>query len=118
MQNFWLQIVEDVVQERRIHQIQANPSVSRSTTTVSPLRIRASTQISRPSGSRTVSIQDIQNPLPVLNSSMETVLAKMANATDSLAETDDIEVSKQLVVLIKDCADCIQSLKSATAVHQ
>ena len=49
---------------------------------------------------------------------METVLAKMANATDFLAETDDIEVSKQLVVLIKDCADCIQSLKSATAVHQ
>merc|ERR1719225_917616 len=91
------QIVEDIVQERRINQIQANPSVSRSTTTVSPLRIRASTQISRPSGSRTVSIQDIQNPLPVLNSSMETVLAKMANATDSLAETDDIEVSKQLV---------------------
>jgi len=110
--------VEDIVQERRINQIQANPSVSRSTTTVSPLRIRASTQISRPSGSRTVSIQDTQNPLPVLNSSMETVLAKMANATDSLAETDDIEVSKQLVVLIKDCADCIQSLKSATAVHQ
>merc|ERR1711997_755447 len=31
------QIVEDIVQERRINQIQANPSVSRSTTTVSPL---------------------------------------------------------------------------------
>ena len=49
---------------------------------------------------------------------MGTVLAKMATATESLADTDDIEVSKQLVVLIKDCADCIQSLKSATAVHQ
>jgi len=59
-----------------------------------------------------------ENPLPVLNSSMDTVLAKMASATESLAETDDIEICKQLVVLIKDCADCIQSLKSASTMHQ
>jgi hypothetical protein len=57
-------------------------------------------------------------PLTVLNSSLETVLAKMASATDCLAETDDIEMSRQLVLLIKDCADCVQSLKSASSMHQ
>merc|ERR1711874_552401 len=111
------QIVEEVIQERRIQQINADPSLGRSATTVSPLRIRSSIRPSRPSVQRTT-VQDSQNPLPVLNCSMETVLVKMATATESLAETDDIEISKQLVVLIKDCADCIQSLKSATAVHQ
>ena len=110
------QIVEDVIQERRIHQINANPILCKGVT-VSPLRIRNSKSLSRSertSGRQTVIRGTTENPpLTVLNNcSLETVLAKMASATDSLAETDDIEVSRQLVLLIKDCADCVQSLKS------
>ena len=118
------QIVEDVIQERRIHQINADPSLCQGVT-VSPLRIRNSTSLSRSertSGRQTVISGTTENPpLTVLNTSLETVLAKMASATDSLAETDDIEVSRQLVLLIKDCADCVQSLKSlksASSMHQ
>ena len=116
-----LQIVEDVIQERRIHQINANPSLCQEVT-VSPLRIRNAISLSRSertSGRQTVIRGTTENPpLTVLNTSLETVLAKMASATDSLAETDDIEVSRQLVLLIKDCADCVQSLKSASSMHQ
>ena len=118
---FILQIVEDVIQERRIHQINANPSLCQGVT-VSPLRIRNSISLSRSertSGRQTVIRGTTENPpLTVLNSSLETVLAKMSSATDSLAETDDVEVSRQLVLLIKDCADCVQSLKSASSVYQ
>ena len=117
----FLQIVEDVIQERRIHQNNANPSLCQEVT-VSPLRIRNAISLSRSertSGRQTVIRGTTENPpLTVLNTSLETVLAKMASATDSLAETDDVEVSRQLVLLIKDCADCVQSLKSASSMHQ
>ena len=116
--NVYFQVVEDIIQERRIHQINADPTICQSIT-VSPLRIRSST---RPLSTRTSDIlqtvQDTQNPLPVLHTSMGTVLAKMTAASEALAETDDIEVSNQIVELIKNCADCVQSLKTASNLHQ
>merc|ERR1712223_1562132 len=113
------QVVEDIVQERRIHQINADPTICQSIT-VSPLRIRSSTRpLSTRTSDRGHTVQDqTQNPLPVLHTSMGTVLAKMAAASEALAETDDIEVSNQIVELIKNCADCVQSLKSASNLHQ
>jgi hypothetical protein len=115
--NFFLQIVEDVIQERRIHQISADPGLCQGVT-ISPLRIRNSISLSRSertSGRQTVIRGTTENPpLTVLNTSLETVLVKMASATDSLAETDDIEVSRQLVLLIKDC---VQSLISASSIQ-
>ena len=51
-------------------------------------------------------------------SGMDSVFAKMSSATHSLMETDDIETSTQLVKLIKECADCVHSLKESSLVHQ
>ena len=60
----------------------------------------------------------IQNPVILMHSSMDSVFAKMSSATQSLMETDDIDTSTQLVKLIKECADCVLSLKNASVVHQ
>lgn len=47
----------------------------------------------------------------VVHESLAAVLDKMQSATRALATTDNVETSKNLVCLIKECADCILSLK-------
>ena len=45
--------------------------------------------------------------------SMEVVLQKLRKATQALAVTDSVELSRDYVVLIKECADAIIALRKA-----
>ena len=111
-------VQEEIVQERRVSQRNANPSAfmhrpssSGSTPWVRPLSTRTTSAVPRSS-------DILMQPVPLMNSSMDTIFAKMASATEALVETEDIQTSRQLVNLIKDCADCVQSLKSASSIMQ
>lgn len=94
-----------MAEERRISQNQANPTLFQPSQPLRNLR-----------GVRPVSTQVLSEPLPVVHSSLDAVFAKMAAASESLASTEDIETSRQLVTLIKDCADCVQALKGASNI--
>ena len=108
-------VVEETVEVTRVQEREANPmamsSNSRRLQNRNPvLRSLSSSCASNPN--------PIQNPVVLMHSSMDSVFAKMSSATQSLMETDDIETSTQLVKLIKECADCVLSLKNASLVHQ
>lgn len=48
-----------------------------------------------------------------VNDSMEVVLQKLRKATQALAVTENVELSRDYVVLIKECADAIIALRKA-----
>ncbi len=117
LQDLESQIIEQEpqIQERRIPDRNADPSLFMHTPPNSlPLRIPATRNLHTNNGGRSISLNTTHSqPLPLINAGMDAVYAKLASATEALAATDDIETSKQLVNLIKDCADCVQSLKGA-----
>ena len=98
-------VEEPVISVQHVSQRDANPTLSisrhlgavRSLSTGTPLQ---------------------SSPISVINSGMDSVFAKMSTASQSLMESHDIETSRQLVLLIKDCADCVLSLKNAASAHQ
>ena len=55
---------------------------------------------------------DLSTSGSIMSASLDVVLDKMVNATQTLAQTDDLETSVHLVSLIKNCADCVASLRS------
>ena len=108
------EVVEETVEVRRVSQREANPTLFRHTP--SPLRLNR-----LPTGSvvnRSLLASGSSNPVSLMHSSLDSVFSKMSSATQSLMETDDIEMSTQLVKLIRECADCALSLKKASIAHQ
>ena len=107
--------MEETVEVTRVQEREANPMAMSSNSR----RLQNSNPVLRSlSSSCTSNPNPIQNPVVLMHSSMDSVFAKMSSATQSLMETDDIETSTQLVKLIKECADCVHSLKNASLVHQ
>jgi hypothetical protein len=47
-----------------------------------------------------------------MEATIKTIKSKMAVSSEALANTNDMEKSKEYLALIKDCADCIQALKN------
>ena len=98
------QIVEETVEVTRAQEKEANPIAMSSNSR----RLQDRNPVSPSLSSSCASNPDpIQNPVVLMHSSMESVVAKMSSVTQS-----------QLVRLIKECADCIFSLKTPSLVHQ
>ena len=111
-------VVEETVEVTRVQEREANPMMNMSSNS-RRLQNRNNPPVLRSLSSSCASNPTpIQNPVILMHSSMDSVFAKMSSATQSLMETDDIETSTQLVKLIKECADCVLSLKNASVVHQ
>ena len=108
------QVEEPVVRVQRVSQRNANPT----------LCLNRPNGLMRLSGQGTLSNNDgassipASQPLSVIHSGLDSVLSKLDSASQSLMDTQDIETSRQLVLLIKDCADCLLSLKNAAVAHQ
>jgi uncharacterized Zn finger protein (UPF0148 family) len=96
-------VVEEVVQSRSVSQRHADPTMFMHT----PSLLRSS---------RTSN--NAIHPTSLMHSSLDAIFIKMNSATQTLTETDDIDTSRQLVGLIKECADCVLSLKHASMAHQ
>ena len=90
-------VVEEVVQAARAKVSNADP-----TTVMHHMR------------SNLNSSADLSTSGSIMSASLDVVLDKMVNATQTLAQTDDLETSVHLVSLIKNCADCVASLRSAS----
>ena len=98
-------VVEEVVTTRKAKTSNADPSLF----------------MHRPSPMRSLSntaSMPLNLNLSAVAASQDVVMEKLVNATQILAQTDDIEMSNQLVTLIKNCADCIASLRNASAQSQ
>ena len=112
---YFSEIVEEVVESRKVSQRDANPTLFSHT----PSSSRRLTNLNHGrSLSSSHSSNQFQNPVSLMHSSLDSVFAKMSSATQSLMDTDDIETSTQLVKLIKECADCALALKNAAQAHQ
>ena len=116
-------IQEEIVTERRVSQRNANPSLFSSYSSNDRPSVRPLSTYSRTSNSGAVlrnsqTLTSSDQPVPLIHSSLDTVFAKLNSATEALANSQDIEISRQLVGLIKECADCVQSLKSAADTLQ
>ena len=100
------QVEEPVVRVQHVSQRNANPTLS----------MNCSNGLMRLSGGGASSLPS--QPVSVIHSGLDSVFSKLDSASQSLMETQDIETSRQLVLLIKDCADCLLSLKNAAVAHQ
>ena len=100
------QVEEPVVRVQHVSQRNANPTLS----------MNRSNGLVRLSGGGASSLPS--QPVSVIHSGLDSVFSKLDSASQSLMETQDIETSRQLVLLIKDCADCLLSLKNAAVAHQ
>ena len=56
--------------------------------------------------------QDSKVDEAAIDATIKTIKSKMAVSSEALANTNDMEKSKEYLALIKDCADCIQALKN------
>ena len=104
------QVEEPIVSVQRVSQRNANPTMSMNRS--NGLRLSGSAVLSN-SGTSMPS-----QPMTVIHTGLDSVFAKMESASQSLMDTQDIETSRQLVLLIKECADCALSLKNAAIAHQ
>ena len=109
------QVEEPVVRVQRVSQRNANPTLCLN---------RPNGLMRLSGGGGTLSNSDgasslpASQPISVIHSGLDSVFSKLDSASQSLMETQDIETSRQLVLLIKDCADCLLSLKNAAVAHQ
>ena len=104
------QVEEPVVRVQRVSQRNANPTLCLN---------RPNGLMRLSGGGGTLSNSDgASQPLSVIHSGLDSVFSKLDSASQSLMDTQDIETSRQLVLLIKDCADCLLSLKNAAVAHQ
>jgi hypothetical protein len=61
---------------------------------------------------KTVQKEDSKVDEASIDSAIKAIKSKMAVSSEALANTNDMEKSKEYLALIKDCADCIQALKN------